>query len=79
MANDKCLLRRREVEQMLGLSRSTIYSLMRRGQFPSPVRLSARAVAWRRSDLDDWLAQRPLAMGEHGAGAGQGDADACES
>lgn len=64
MANDKCLLRRREVERLVGLSRSTIYALMRQGRFPLPVRLGARAVAWRRGDLDDWLARRPLAMGE---------------
>lgn len=65
MMDDKCLLRRREVERLVGLSRSTIYAMMRRGQFPLPVQLSARAVAWRGRDLDDWLAQRPLAMGEH--------------
>jgi prophage regulatory protein len=61
---DQRLLRRPEVERLVGLSRSTIYAMMRRGEFPLPVRLSARAVAWRRSDLDDWLARRPIAMGE---------------
>lgn len=66
MIDDRCLLRRREVERLVGLSRSTIYAMMRRGQFPLPIRLSARAVAWRRRDLEDWLARRPLAMGERG-------------
>ena len=33
-------LRRRAVEQLTGLSRSTIYDLMAKGQFPRPVRLT---------------------------------------
>ena len=37
-------LRRREVEEVTGLSRSTIYALMSRGEFPKPVKVSTRAV-----------------------------------
>lgn len=51
-------LRRRSVEEVTGLSRSTIYSLMARGEFPRPVRLTARAVAWPETDVAEWLAQR---------------------
>lgn len=54
-------LRRPAVEALTGLARSTIYHLMSRGQFPRPVRLSVRAVAWRESDVTAWLASRPLA------------------
>jgi hypothetical protein len=39
------LLRRPEVEARTGLSRSAIYALMQSGDFPKPVRISARAVA----------------------------------
>ena len=42
--NDR-LLRRREVEELTGLSRASIYRLMRRGRFPRPVRVSATAVS----------------------------------
>lgn len=52
------LLRLREVRDRTGLSRSTIYAWMQRKQFPSPVRLSQRAVAWRESDIDKWIAER---------------------
>lgn len=49
------LLRRREVEARTGLARSTIYDWMKRGEFPKPVKLGARLVAWRESDIDAWL------------------------
>ena len=52
------LLRRPEVEARTGLSRSTIYDWMKRGEFPLPVKLGARIVAWRASDIDAWLDAR---------------------
>jgi prophage regulatory protein len=52
-------LRRRSVEELTGLSRSTIYDLMAKGAFPRPVRLTGRAVAWPESAIAEWLAQRP--------------------
>lgn len=52
-------LRRHAVEEMTGLSRSTIYDLMAKGVFPRPVRLTAKAVAWPESAVAAWLATRP--------------------
>lgn len=52
-------LRRRDVEALTGLSRSTIYDLMARGLFPRPVQLTTRAVAWPEGRVADWLANRP--------------------
>ncbi len=52
------ILRRRKVEDRTGLSRSTIYDWMSRGEFPQPVKLGARAVGWRESDLLAWLESR---------------------
>ncbi len=54
-------LRRRAVEEMTGLSRSTIYDMMAKGEFPRPVRLTAKAVAWPETAIADWLASRPTA------------------
>lgn len=56
------LLRRPEVEARTGLSRSSIYRMMDEGEFPRPVRIARRAVAWRASDLERWQAQRPHAI-----------------
>ncbi|KDB01888.1 DNA-binding protein [Defluviimonas sp. 20V17] len=52
------LLRRPAVEARTGLSRSTIYEWMKRGEFPHPVTLGARIVAWRESDIAAWLESR---------------------
>ena len=51
-------LRRRKVEELTGLSRSTIYELMSKGAFPRPVKLTGKAVAWPESSIAEWLAQR---------------------
>ena len=57
----KALARRRQVEQLVQLSRSTIYAAVKAGTFPAPVRIGARAVAWRVSEVEQWLAARPIA------------------
>ena len=44
-----------------GLGRSTIYRLVAEQKFPPPVLLAARAVAWRRADLEKWSEMRPTA------------------
>lgn len=53
-------LRRPAVEARTGLSRSTLYALMSRGEFPRPVRIARRAVAWRESDLAAWQAGKDV-------------------
>ncbi len=53
--------RRREVEAVTGLSRSTIYHLLSRGEFPRPVKITAKAVAWPESAIAGWLAARTKA------------------
>lgn len=40
---------------ILPLGRSTIYDLVRKGDMPSPIRLSERVSAWRTADLIKWL------------------------
>lgn len=52
------LLRLRQVQAITGLSRSTIYAWMGSGDFPRQVRLGARSVAWRESEILDWIATR---------------------
>jgi prophage regulatory protein len=55
------MLRRPAVESVTGLSRSTIYNLMSKGEFPRPVRLTGKAVAWPEKAILEWLATRPVA------------------
>lgn len=53
--------RRTEIEDLTGLSRSTIYALMAQGEFPRPIRLAPRAVGWPESKISEWLAARDAA------------------
>ena len=66
---DDHLLRRGEVETRTGLARTTIYRLMRAGQFPEPVQIGPRAVRWPASEIATWVANRPRS---HGAGIDRG-------
>lgn len=49
------LHRRKVVETVTGLSRSSIYAKIAEGTFPRPVQIGARAVAWRASDIRAWM------------------------
>ena len=49
------ILRCREVQQAIGLSRSTIYRMVERGDFPRPQKLGLRAIGWRESAVSEWI------------------------
>ena len=55
------LLRKPDVAARLGISQSTIQRLEKAGDFPRRVRLGPRAVAWRASEIEDWIADRAAA------------------
>jgi prophage regulatory protein len=48
-------LRRPEVERKTGLKRSAIYKKMRAGEFPLPIGLGTKAVAWIEAEVEAWL------------------------
>ena len=54
-------LRRPDVEDITGLSRSSIYDMMSRDEFPRPVRIGKRAVAWRDNEIFNWMNERTAA------------------
>ena len=58
------LLRRREVEKITGMSRSSIYQQMQEGEFPRPVKVGPAAVRWKSSDITAWIESRPVATSE---------------
>ncbi|MGB7756687.1 MAG: AlpA family transcriptional regulator [Salinisphaera sp.] len=49
------LLRLPAVKARTGQSRSAIYAAIQRGEFPKPVPIGARAVAWVESEIDDYI------------------------
>lgn len=47
-----------EVIHTTGLSRSTLYDLISREQFPAQYSLGGKNVAWLASEIDDWVQAR---------------------
>lgn len=46
------------VIEQSGLSRASIYRLVKAGKFPAPFKLSHRASAWDAEAVNDWLESR---------------------
>ncbi len=57
------LLRIQDVERLTHRSRSSIYRDVKSGQFPPPVKIGKRAVAWRHADIFMWLDSRQPVQG----------------
>ena len=49
------LLRMKEVEHYVGLTRSSIYARIRAGKFPGPSALSGRCSRWRADQVAAWV------------------------
>jgi prophage regulatory protein len=60
MSEDR-LLRRKDVEARVGLSRTSIYRKMDEGDFPRPKRLKSGAVRWEEAKIEAWKASLPTA------------------
>lgn len=58
VASHQRILRCRQVLARTGLSRSTLYALIGRGEFPNALRLSERSVGWLEHDVAQWIEAR---------------------
>ncbi|HEX8542706.1 MAG TPA: AlpA family transcriptional regulator [Pseudomonas sp.] len=59
MTPDKHLdrfLRLDEVLHTTGLGRNTVYRRIKEGTFPKQVRIGPNSVAWRESEISQWMA-----------------------
>ncbi|HBX37872.1 MAG TPA: transcriptional regulator [Pseudohongiella sp.] len=53
------LMKNNEVLSKCAVSKSTMYRLIRKGEFPAPVSLTGcRAVAWRADEIETWISNR---------------------
>ena len=52
------LIKCHEIQADFTLSRATIYRWMKEGKFPKPIHLGTNMVRWKKSDIDNWLAER---------------------
>jgi prophage regulatory protein len=51
------MLRLSDLTKLVGLSRSTIYKMIERGEFPRGVHAGFRARRWRMAEVADWQAR----------------------
>ncbi len=58
------LLRVKSVLELTGMTESTIYREISRGEFPRPVKLTKRTAAWVESEVAEWITKRIAAMDE---------------
>lgn len=54
----EAILRLPQVIQVTGLSRSAIYDQISKSEFPTQIKLSARAAGWLQSEIYSWLEQK---------------------
>lgn len=56
---DKCV-RIKQVVEMVGFSKPTIYRLINKGTFPKPFNISTNCVVWRVSAIEDWIKEKEI-------------------
>lgn len=49
-----------QVRKLVPLSHCQIYRLMKTGEFPRQVKIGKRRVAWRTSEIVEWIDRRPF-------------------
>ena len=49
------LIRLKKVEAKTGIKKSMVYDLMSKNEFPKPIKIGDRAVAWIESEIDQWI------------------------
>ena len=59
------ILRIRDVTITTGLSRTTLWRLERRGDFPSRILLSPNSTGWIESEVEKWISTRPRGGSSH--------------
>ncbi|EGQ8014062.1 TPA: AlpA family transcriptional regulator [Vibrio cholerae] len=52
------VIRLKEVIELTGLSKSSIYRMASDDKFPKPLSLGARSVGWIESEVTQWLAEK---------------------
>lgn len=52
------IIRAKEVQTMTGLSRTTLWRLENKHEFPRRVSLGANSVGWKLSEIKNWIEER---------------------
>lgn len=54
-------VRIKELSDMLGIGKSTIYRSVKDGKFPKQIKLTERTSVWKLSEINDWIDERKKA------------------
>ena len=54
-SESKALMRMDEIITLLGFARSTLYTMIKNHEFPAPIKIGKRKIAWRTKVVMDWL------------------------
>ena len=52
------ILRWPELKNTVGYSRTNIYYLMKKGDFPQSIKLGGRVIGWLESEVNEWINDR---------------------
>ena len=66
MIGIETFVRENERRAITGVPTSTWYEMMGQGNAPKPVKIGPRSVAWLRSELTEWQAERIAKRDMHG-------------
>jgi prophage regulatory protein len=55
------IVRMPDVVVMTGMSRPTVYRMMKAGTFPQQIQLSPGAVGWLRTEIEQWVVDKVTA------------------
>jgi len=56
-------LKLKEVIQMTGISKTTIYRLMETSSFPAQYQITENMVRWKEGDISEWMQQKTKKAG----------------
>ena len=56
------LLTRDDVLDLLTVTRTTLYRMMKSDGFPLPIKIGEQSLRWNRGEIDAWLEHKPRAQ-----------------
>jgi len=58
VGNNEKILKIHQVVEIVGISRSSVYTMIQRNDFPKPLKLGSRSSGWLKSEVDAWIESR---------------------
>ena len=62
-AKSKRIIGRKEMCKKIGVGETTLWRMVKRGDFPPPLQISPRRVGWEEGEGDTYIESRPRAGG----------------